>query len=70
MVNDKSITLQLKQQEVNVLLQLLDKSPITGLQGMRIVLGMDAKVRKAVMALGSDIIKDNEETPETIEVES
>ena len=58
MVNDKSITLQLKQQEVNVL------------QGMRIVLGMDAKVRKAVMALGSDIIKDNEETPETIEVES
>ena len=70
MVNDKSITLQLKQQEVNVLLQLLDKSPITGLQGMRIVLGMDAKVHKAVMALGSDIIKDNEETPETIEVES
>ena len=67
---EELLTIQLTKQEVNVLLQLLDKSPITGLQGMRIVLGMDAKVRKAVMALGSDIIKDNEETPETIEVES
>jgi len=67
---EELITIQLKQQEVNVLLQLLDKSPITGLQGMRIVLGMDAKVRKAVMALGSDILKDNEETPEPIEVKS
>ena len=60
------ITIQLKQQEVNVLLQLLNKSPITGLQGMRIVLGLDAKVRKAVIALGSDIVKDNRETPEVI----
>ena len=45
---EELLTVQLTKQEVNVVLQMIDKTPITGTDGMRIVLGLDAKIRQTI----------------------
>jgi len=65
---EETIVLKLTQQEVNVILQMIDKSPVTGTQGMRVVLGLDAKIRQAIKAqVTADLKKDNKVPPRPAE---
>jgi len=42
------ITLNLTPNEIDVILQMIDKTQILGVQSMRVMLALDAKVRQAV----------------------
>jgi len=45
--------IELTPAEVNAILQMIDKSPVIGVQGMRVILGLDAKLRQAAQAQGA-----------------
>ena len=61
-MEEELLSIQLTQPEVNVILQFIDKSPVTGTQGMRVILGLDAKIRRAVEAQIKGIQTDNKKT--------
>ena len=46
----ESLNLNLTLAEIDVILQMIDKTQIMGVQSMRVMLALDAKVRRAVDA--------------------
>jgi len=44
------IEVQLTPQEVNAILQMIDKTQTVGVQSMRVLLALDAKLREAAQA--------------------
>jgi ABC-type uncharacterized transport system ATPase subunit len=57
---NETITIELTQQEVNVLLQMLDKTPVTGIPAMRTVVVIDHKIRQKVAELGQPVEPEEE----------
>ena len=45
--------IELTPEEVNAILQMINKSQVVGVQGMRVLLGLDAKLRQAARAQGA-----------------
>ena len=44
----ETIEVKLTQQEVSMILEMIDKSQVVGLNSMRVLLGLDAKIRQTV----------------------
>jgi len=45
-----NLTLELTVQEVNVVIEMIEKTQVSGTAAMRVLLGIDAKIRQAVAA--------------------
>jgi len=43
-----NLTLELTVQEVNAVIEMIEKTTVSGTAAMRVLLGIDAKIRQAV----------------------
>ena len=58
----ETLDLNLTLAEIDIILQMIDKTQVAGTQAMRVVLGLDAKIRRAVEAQIKGIQTDNKKT--------
>ena len=49
------ITLELSLAEISIILQMIDKTQVAGVQSMRALLALDMKIRQAVDAAQKEI---------------
>jgi hypothetical protein len=45
---EELLSIELNQQEVNLILQMLDKTQVIGINAMQVALALNAKIRQAI----------------------